>query len=264
MAEAVFPVMFVSHGSPMHAILPSAAAGDWGRMVADLPRPRAVLMVSAHWETDIPLLGGAAQPETIHDFWGFPEALYALRYAVPGAPGVARQVATVLREAGFTAGIDGCRGIDHGAWVPMLKMYPAADVPMLQLSVQPALGAAHHLQLGKALQELRQTGVLIVASGHMTHNLRDWSRSPEDAAVEPYAREFRDWVDIRVRAGGSGIDELLNWQVLAPHAGRSHPTAEHFLPLFVALGAAGAGYCVETAHASYDHGVLAMDAYRFA
>lgn len=262
MAEAAFPVLFVSHGSPMHAIMPSAAASAWAEMVADLPRPRAVLMVSAHWETEIPLLGGAAQPETIYDFRGFAEALYALQYPVSGAPDIARQVLDILRESGFMAGIDGCRGIDHGAWVPMLKMYPQADVPMLQLSIQPDMGAAHHFQLGRALQGLQRAGVLIIGSGHMTHNLRDWIWRAGNSNIEQYAQEFRDWVDARVQTGN--IDELLNWQARAPHAGRAHPTPDHFLPLFVALGAAGAGYRVEAAHTSYDNGVLAMDAYRFA
>ncbi|MET7015869.1 DODA-type extradiol aromatic ring-opening family dioxygenase [Uliginosibacterium flavum] len=258
------PVLFLSHGSPMHAIEPSAAADAWAQAAAGLLRPRAVLMVSAHWDSGLPLLGGSAQPETIYDFGGFPDELYRIRYAAPGAPDVAQQAQALLREAGFTAGIDGCRGLDHGAWIPMLKMYPQADVPVLQLSVQPALGAAHHHALGQALASLRDAGVLIVGSGHMTHNLRDafvGMRQGDNLPVAAYANEFRDWIDVRVRGGQ--IDELLQWETQAPQARRAHPTPEHFLPLFVALGAAGAGYQVQSLSAGYDFGVLAMDAYRF-
>ncbi|MBS1209633.1 MAG: hypothetical protein H6R19_2031 [Proteobacteria bacterium] len=256
------PVLFLSHGSPMHAIEPSAAALAWAKVASDLPRPRAVLMVSAHWNTDVPLLGGSAQPETIHDFGGFPEALYQIHYAAPGAPEVPQEALALLREAGFTAGIDGCRGLDHGAWVPLLKMYPQADVPVLQLSVQPALGAAHHYALGQALAQLREAGVLIVGSGHMTHNLRDWFMQQGRNATVTYAAEFRDWVDQRVRSGP--LDELLAWEELAPHARRAHPSVEHFLPLFVALGAAGPDYRVDSLCSGFESGVLAMDAYRFA
>ena len=258
------PVLFLSHGSPMHAIQPSAAADAWAQIAKDLPRPQAVLMVSAHWDSGLPLLGGSPQPETIYDFGGFPDELYRIRYAAPGAPDVAQVAQALLRDAGFTAGIDGCRGLDHGAWIPMLKMYPQADVPVLQLSVQPALGAAHHHALGQALASLRDAGVLIVASGHMTHNLRDafaGMRAGGNLPVATYASEFRDWVDARVHGGQ--IDELLQWETRAPQARRAHPTPEHFLPLFVALGAAGAGYQVESLCAGYDFGVLAMDAYRF-
>jgi 4,5-DOPA dioxygenase extradiol len=256
------PVIFLSHGSPMMAVESNPASQAWATEAARLPRPQAVLMVSAHWESGVPLLGGSAQPEMIYDFGGFPEALYRIRYPAPGVPEIAQQAQALLREAGFTAGIDGCRGLDHGAWVPMLKMYPQADVPVLQLSVQPALGAAHHYALGQALAPLRAAGVLIVGSGHMTHNLRDAFSPKEQGSVAPYAIEFRDWVDSRVRAGQ--IEELLQWESLAPQAKRAHPTPDHFLPLFVALGAAGAAYQVESLCAGYDMGALAMDAYRFS
>lgn len=262
MSKEKLPVLFVSHGSPMHAVLPSEAAEAWAAIAQVLPRPEAVLMVSAHWASDLPLLGAARQPETIHDFSGFPAQLYALDYPAPGAPEVAHQAVALLRDAGFVAGVDGCRGIDHGAWVPMLKMYPQADVPMLQLSVQPELGEGHHLAVGKALRSLRERGVLIIASGHMTHNLRDWIWRAEEAGVEPYAKAFRDWVDVRLQAGN--VDELMAWRATAPHAGRAHPSPEHFLPLFVALGAAGPDYRSRVLHSGYDKGVLAMDAYQFS
>ncbi|MDO6387528.1 class III extradiol ring-cleavage dioxygenase [Uliginosibacterium sp. 31-12] len=254
------PVFFLSHGSPMHAVEPSAAATAWAVEAAQLPVPAAVLMVSAHWESNLPLLGGAAAPETIHDFGGFPAELYRLRYPAAGAPEIARQALALLREAGFPAGIEGCRGLDHGAWVPMMKMYPQADVPVLQLSVQPGLDAAHHLALGAALAPLREQGVLIVGSGHMTHNLRDWFHGASGGAGA-YAREFRDWVATRLASGDSR--SLLEWAYKAPHAQRAHPTPDHFLPLFVALGAAGEGAQGKCFHEAFERGTLAMDAWRW-
>lgn len=255
------PVFFFSHGSPMHAVEPSAAAQAWQAAVAQIPSPPAILMVSAHWESESPLLTGAETPETIHDFGGFPEALYRIRYPAPGSPELASQALGLLREAGFAAAVDVNRGLDHGAWVPLLKMYPRAEVPVVQLSIQPRQDAAHHFALGAALAPLRECGVLIVASGHMTHNLRDWFAQQGAGEVVPYAREFRDWVDSRVRSGA--LEDLLAWASLAPHARRAHPSVEHFLPLFVALGAAGTGYTAESLCAGYDGSVLAMDAYRF-
>lgn len=232
-------------------------------MATRFPKPRAVLVVSAHWDSSLPLLGGAAQPETIHDFGGFPPELYRLRYPAPGAPDVAQEALALLRVAGFTAGIDGCRGLDHGAWIPLLKMYPHAEVPVLQLSVQSQLGSVHHYALGRALTGLRDSGVLILASGHMTHNLRDafaGMRGASQPSGASYASEFRDWVDACLREGRA--EDLLQWDTKAPHARRAHPTVEHFLPLFVALGAAcgSAAHCV---FSDYEYGVLAMDVYRF-
>lgn len=256
------PVLFVSHGSPMHAVEPSAAARDWALAAGGIARPTAILMVSAHWETELPLLGGTRQPQTIHDFGGFPDELYRIRYAAPGAPDLARRIVALLRDAGLDAGIEGFRGLDHGAWVPLLKMYPQADVPVLQLSVQPGRDAAHHVALGRALVSLRDEGVLIIASGHMTHNLRDYMMSWRGVPSDGYAMAFRDWIAERLEAGREG--DLLQWESLAPHARRAHPTPEHFLPLFVAFGA-GRGDTVRPTrfHDGFEQGVLAMDAWRW-
>lgn len=255
------PVLFVSHGSPMQAVETTPASLAWQRVAQELPKPAAILMVSAHWESDIPLLTGSEQPETIHDFGGFPEALYRLRYSAPGVPALAQRIQSGLQAAGFTAGIEGCRGLDHGAWIPLLKMYPEADIPVLQLSVQPALGAAHHLALGQAIAGLRDDGVLIIGSGHMTHNLRDWFYPDRLGADAGYAVKFRDWIDQRIHSHDT--DALQNWEQKAPYARRAHPSVEHFMPLFVALGAAGQGYQVDSLCAGYDNDVLAIDAYRF-
>ncbi len=255
------PSLFLSHGSPLHAVDPGGAGASWRALAASLPSPRAILVASAHWETSLPMLTGGERPQTIHDFSGFPQELYGIRYDAPGAPAVAAQAATLLREAGFTAAVNGCRGLDHGAWVPLRWMYPAADVPVVQLAVQPALGTLHHLRLGEALAPLRHEGVLVIGSGHVTHNLGDWARARADAAPLGYVQEFRSWLDGRLVAGDR--EALLGYRERAPGAVRAHPTEEHFLPLFVALGAAGPGAGARQVYAGVEGAALAMDAWRF-
>ena len=251
--------IFVSHGSPMHALEPGAAGEAWRALAKRLPRPRAILISSAHWETNLPMLTGSEKPETIHDFYNFPEPLYRLRYPAPGAPDVAKRAQALLKQAGFTAGIDGCRGLDHGAWSPLLYMYPQSDIPVVQISVQPALGARHHVELGRAVRGLAEEGVLIIGSGHMTHNLRDWARG--QGAPAPYAREFQQWVKERLEE--KDVDALVDYRSRSPQGVRAHPTDEHFLPLFFALGAAGETAKPERVYDAIDSGVLAMDAYVF-
>lgn len=255
----MLPSVFISHGSPMHALEPGAAGEAWKALAQRLPRPRAILIASAHWETNLPMLTGSDKPQTIHDFYNFPEPLYRLRYPAPGAPELARRAQALLKNAGFTAGIDGCRGLDHGAWSPLLYMYPEADVPVVQISVQPPLGPRHHVEVGRSIKKLADEGVLIIGSGHMTHNLRDWSRGA--GAPAPYAREFQQWVKERLEA--RDVDSLVDYRSRSPHGVRAHPTDEHFLPLFFALGAAGEKSKPERVYDAIDSGVLAMDAYVF-
>ncbi len=256
------PTVFISHGSPMHALEPGAAGTAWEELGRCLPRPQAILMVSAHWETNLPMLTGSAKPRTIHDFYNFPEPLYRLSYAAPGAPAVAARAKALLEQAGITAGIDGCRGLDHGAWSPLLHVYPQADVPVVELSVQTAFGARHHLAVGRALRPLAGEGILVIGSGHMTHNLGDWMRGVRGAPHAAYAREFQRWVNDRIV--GRDYDALAEYRERAPHALRAHPTEEHFLPLFVALGAAGDDARPQRLFDGIENGVLAMDAYLFA
>jgi 4,5-DOPA dioxygenase extradiol len=179
--------------------------------------------------------------ETIHDFRGFPAALYDMRYPAPPAPDVAAASVSLLREAGIRAVIDLERGLDHGAWVPLMLMYPGADIPVAQVSVQTALGPAHHLRLGEALAALRAEGVLILGSGAYTHNLMELrSLRAVGAGDEPdWVRGFADWADAALEEGR--VDDMLAYRRLAPHGARNHPTEEHLLPLFVAMGAGGGG-----------------------
>ena len=258
MQGTALPTLFLSHGSPMHAIQPGAVREVWERLARDLPRPEAILIASAHWETDIPAVTGAAQPETIHDFYGFPKPLYEIQYPVSGSHEVALKALQLLRKNNFKAAEDPSRGLDHGAWSPLLYMYPEADVPVVQVAVQTALGPRHHIEVGRALAPLAREGVLIIGSGHLTHNLRDRS----NGAPAPYALAFQDWVKQRVDA--RALDELADYRRLSPDGVRAHPTDEHFLPLFVALGSAPAGYKAQRLYDGIEMGALAMDAYRFS
>jgi len=256
-----FPTLFLSHGSPMQA-LDGRAGAAWRALTDALPRPRAVLMVSAHWETTLPMLTGAERLETIHDFGGFPDELYRLRYDVPGSPPLAGEAAALLREAGIGASINSCRGIDHGAWVPLRWMYPQRDVPVVQFSVQPALGTEHHLAMGRAIAPLTERDVLVIGSGHVTHNLRDWIGARNATTPLPYVTDFAAWLERKLATHDE--DALLAYRDQAPSAARAHPTEEHFLPLFVALGAAGASAASERVHAAVEGNALSMDAYRFS
>lgn len=222
---------------------------------AQLPRPKAILSVSAHWETDRPAVSGASHPETIHDFFGFPDALYRLSYPAPGAPQLARRVAQVLSEAGMSCDVNPARGLDHGAWNPLLLAYPDADIPVAQLSIQAHLDPAHHLGVGQALRQLRDEDVLILASGGAVHNLRQFQVDREKPAA--WAVAFEEWLVARVEAADE--DELVGYRMTQPQARQAHPRDEHFLPLFVAMGAGGGPG--RALHRSFAHGSLSMAAF---
>lgn len=263
------PTLFISHGSPMHAVAAGRAGDAWEALGRRLPRPQSILVASAHWETELPMVATSKQPETIHDFGGFPDELYRIRYPAPGATVTAQHAVQLLNDAGISATANGCRGLDHGAWVPLLRLYPDAEVPVAQISIQPSLGADHHLRVGAALAPLVSEGVLLLGSGHLTHNLREWitdarrrgSMTIDEREPEQYVREFTSWVDRALRSDDRAA--LAAWLERAPHARRAHPTSEHFLPLMFAFGAAGANSSVERIDAGVDSGVLAMDAYLF-
>jgi 4,5-DOPA dioxygenase extradiol len=185
--------------------------------------------------------------------------LNEIRYPAPGDPALAARVAALLENAGFTAGVDRSRGLDHGAWVPLKLMHPAADIPVLQVSVQSGRGPDHHLGVGEALRPLREEGVLILGSGGATHNLREFGNHALDAAPADYAQTFENWLVECVLAGRR--DALVDYRRQGPSAARNHPTAEHFLPLFVALGAAGEGARGRALHRAFNYGVLSMAAF---
>jgi 4,5-DOPA dioxygenase extradiol len=254
----MLPVLFLSHGSPMTAIMDSPARWFLEGLGAMLPRPEAILIASAHWEAEAPRISAPEVNETIHDFYGFPAPLYELSYAAPPAPALA------VRAAGLLGGaVDTTRGLDHGAWMPLLLGWPKADIPVAQVSIQTSLGTKHHLDLGAALAPLREEGVLIIGSGSFTHDLRRFRRGADIAAPETAdVTAFSDWMDEKILAGD--LDALADYRRLAPYAAEEHPTEEHLLPLHVALGAAGGSAKIERLHSSVEFGFLRMDAYRFA
>ncbi len=258
------PSLFISHGAPDLLLSDAPARVFLERLIDDLAvRPRAIVVASAHWETPGVEVSGAPWPATIHDFAGFPQDLYAVRYPAPGAPALAVRIAGLLQQAGMTCEIRRERGLDHGAWVPLALMAPSADIPVLQVSLQTHQGPGHHLRLGAALAPLRGDGVLIIGSGSLTHDLSSFftHRFAPDAPAPDWVQAFADWVDAALRDGDAA--QLADYRRRAPFAARNHPTEEHLAPLFVALGAAGDRPPIRRLHTSTTYGVLRMDAYAF-
>jgi 4,5-DOPA dioxygenase extradiol len=254
------PSLFLSHGAPTLPIDPSMPRAEFGALSAQISRPEAILMLSAHWGSAQPLASTAEKPETIHDFYGFPRQLYEIQYPAQGAPDVARRAAALLNEHHLPADTQP-HGLDHGAWVPMLLMFPHADVPIAQLSIQPHMDAAHHFRIGRALRALKDDGVMVIGSGQITHNLRaaDFSARREDA--DPRVDEFTDWFEEKLRA--HDVDALLDYRRQAPHAVLMHPTDEHLLPVFAALGAADDDYTLAIQSLGTYQKSLAMTNYIF-
>jgi 4,5-DOPA dioxygenase extradiol len=254
------PVLFVSHGAPTFALEPGRLGPRLTAVGEHLAKPRAVLVVSPHWMTRGVRVATTAAPQTVHDFGGFDRALYRIQYPAPGHPELAARTIEVLRAAGWPAEADAAQGLDHGAWVPIRFLYPDADVPVFQVSLPSSLTAQQAYALGQALQPLREEGVLIVGSGSLTHNLYEFRRAGDGEEAD-YAREFAAWVRQAVETRDD--ERLVDTLRIAPHAQRAHPTAEHFLPLLVAAGAASADEPVETLEGGITYGVLSMDSYLF-
>jgi 4,5-DOPA dioxygenase extradiol len=260
-SPAKIPSLFVSHGAPTIVLDQSDAHKFLTKFPDAVPTPTSILVVSAHWETGIPHVSDATQPETIYDFRGFPDALYQMTYPAPGAPDLAARTAELLNSADMGPVKFEGRGLDHGAWVPLMLGYPAADIPVAQLSINPKETPAYHFNMGEALRPLRDEGVLILASGNLTHNLSEFRGQPIDAEPPEWVRKFDEWASWAIAEGR--VEDLLNYRTLAPEAVRNHPTDEHLLPLFVALGAGTLTTPGRHLHKSYTYGVLAMDAYAF-
>lgn len=255
------PAIFVSHGAPDLPLRPSLARDFLQGLGQQFEKPTAILVISAHWDTTTPQVSAAASPATIHDFSGFSAELYRMTYPAPGAPHLAQQVDILLQAAGFSSTIAPHRGLDHGAWNPLLLMYPNADIPVTQLSIQSRQDAAYHLRLGQAIASLRDEGVLILASGSTTHNLWELGRYPPEGPPPAWVSDFVEWLTAKVIAGDTAA--LVNYRQLAPSAERNHPSPEHLLPIFVALGASGPGIKGRQLHASYTYGILSMAAFLF-
>lgn len=263
------PTLFVSHGAP-NLILHNSAARDFllsygAELARAHGRPKAILMATAHFEADEPTLTIDEKPGTIYDFGGFEPELYRMTYEAPGSPALARRAAGLLTQAGFAPRLAADRGYDHGTWVPLKLLFPEADIPVVQLSVQPGRDGAHHARLGRALAPLREEGVLIMGSGTATHNLREIFRllraGDENAPAPEWVAAFNDWLHEKAEAGA--LDDIAHYLDRAPYGRQNHPTPDHFLPLPFAMGAAGDGAKGERVHASQQYGAMMMDAYAF-
>ncbi len=267
------PSLFISHGAPTFALEPGLAGAQLRALGkafgAALPKPKAVLIVSPHWITREPEISGAARPETTYDFGGFDPALLKLKYPANGHPMLAARAADVLRSQGWAATVNPEQGLDHGAWVPLMHLFPAHDIPVFQASMPYRLNAQSAFDYGRALRQLGEEGVLVLGSGSLTHNLHEFRMDPQRFAPQPaqpgarehYAEVFSAWVREAVRAGDEA--RLLSTLQSAPHAARAHPTSDHFLPLLVAFGAAPSALPVTVMQGGITHGMLSMESYVF-
>jgi 4,5-DOPA dioxygenase extradiol len=261
-----FPTLFISHGGPDIVITDTAARHALEGLSDRIGRPKAIVLVSAHFETQGVTVVTDPKPEMIYDFRGFPAELYEMVYPAPGSPELAGRVIALLDAAGLAPTVIGRRGYDHGAWTPLMLAFPGADIPVVQVSIDPDRDAAWHHRLGEALAPLRDDGILLVGSGHITHNLKAlFGVIRGGAAPDPeLARRidaFVEWFAERLEAGDR--EAVLDWKSRAPFPADNHPTDEHLMPIFFALGAAGPASRGERIHHSTSHGMFVSDFYAF-
>jgi 4,5-DOPA dioxygenase extradiol len=260
MSEESLPTLFVSHGAPTLPMENVPAREFLKELGSRFREEKSILCISAHWATTRPAVNAGEEPQTIHDFSGFPEELYRIEYPSHGSPDLARRVAGLIEDVGMACDIDGRRGLDHGAWVPMLLMHPEADVSVVQLSIQENLDPAQHFALGRAIAVLRREGVLVIGSGGAVHPLGYVPLGP-GMATHSWAIEFNDWLTKAVEGGDA--ESLIDYRKSAPHAETAHHYPDHYMPLLAALGAAGPGARGKVIHHSWYWGDLGMDAFEF-
>lgn len=257
MAIATLPALFISHGAPTLALDEGQVAAALQRLANNLPRPQAIVVMSAHWESHGLEVSTHTRPETWHDFRGFPAELYQIRYPAVGDVALAERILTQLNRAGFEAHGDPLRPRDHGVWVPLLHMYPEADIPVVQISIPLHFKASQIAFIGQLLSELRQEQILLIGSGSITHNLSELTWTG-DNSVPLWASQFRNWMVQHL--AHNDAEAVFAWRSQAPFAERNHPTDEHLKPLFFAMGA---GTRFSVVHSSFSFGALGMDIYRF-
>jgi 4,5-DOPA dioxygenase extradiol len=267
--SAGMPVLFVSHGSPMFALEHGTTAPALRAWAASMPTvPRGIVIMSPHWMARSALVMTGAQPATWHDFGGFDPRLYEMQYPAAGDPALAQQVIALLQAAGIAAQGDAQRPFDHGAWVPLMHLFPEANIPVVQVALPVDYTPQSLMAMGVALASLREQGILLVGSGSMTHNLGEFmqTRPALADAAAPYAQEFARWIEQAVTSGDKTA--MLAYRQQAPHAVRAHPTDEHFATIYFALGAAAWGSDAKPAVQYLSHEVmykyLAMDAFALA
>lgn len=251
------PGLFISHGSPMLAIHPEQIGAALQRLSTNLPKPKAIIVMSAHWESHAVEVNTGIRPETWHDFRGFPAELYEIRYPAPGEPQLAEDILQRLANAGITAHANSSRPHDHGVWMPLLHMYPEADIPVVDISLPMHLSATGIYRIGQALAPLRAQQMLLIGSGSITHNLREIEWHNPQPATPEWCSSFRNYIVHKLQH--ADFDAVLDWQNI-PHVMRNHPTLEHLAPLFFAMGT---GERFSIVHHSYSMGALGRDIYRF-
>lgn len=260
-----FPPLFLSHGAPNMALHDTPVRSFMRAAGAAYPRPDAIVSVSAHFETRDTAVVADPNPEMIYDFRGFEPELYEMNYPAPGAPGLAAEVADLIAAEGLAVVRVDKRGYDHGTWVPLSLVWPDADIPVVQVSIDPDQDPEFHYRLGKALSSLPQRNIAVIGTGNITHNLQalfqKGSDAELDANIRDWVAQFLAWFDSQLESGNP--DKVLNYREDAPFAAENHPTDEHLLPIFVAMGAAGEDYTARKIHESYEYVFLAMDAWEF-
>jgi 4,5-DOPA dioxygenase extradiol len=257
MTIQTLPGLFISHGSPMLALNPEQVGPALYRLSLNLPKPKAIVVMSAHWENNALEVSTGIRPETWHDFRGFPEELYDIRYPAPGDPAIAEQILNLLAEAQIPAHANSTRPRDHGVWMPLLHMYPDADIPVIEISLPMNMSSQEIFKIGQVLAPLRDQQILLIGSGSITHNLRELSWSGVASNVPDWASGFRNHVVQKL--AHSDYQAVLDWQNI-PYVHRNHPTIEHFAPLFFSMGT---GERFNVVHSSFTMGALGMDIYRF-
>ncbi len=253
------PSLFLAHGAPDLPLGEHRAKRFLAGLSSQLPPPKSILIISAHWQAEVPTLTTAVAPKTIYDFSGFSQHLYALKYPAVTDTGLIERTKTLLADAGLQAGEDARRGYDHGTWVPLLLVYPNADIPVVQLSLQQGGNARQHFETGQALSPLREEGVLIIGSGGAVHHLG--ALAPEGTPAPDWAEGFDHWLDSNIQA--RNLEHLLEFPIMPEEARQAHPTLEHLMPIFVAMGAGWSGGHASRLHHSYSYGSLSMACFAF-
>jgi 4,5-DOPA dioxygenase extradiol len=258
--KSQIPTIFISHGAPTLPIEDIPARKFLKDLGTQFKKVESVLCISAHWTTSKPTVNSIQSPETIHDFYGFPESLYEIKYPASGDPNLASKIIKLMQASDIQCQVDKKRGLDHGAWVPLMLMYPDANIPIVQLSIQSYLDPSLHLKIGRALNDLKNENVLILGSGGAVHPL-GYPGFRFGGPTDKWAVEFDNWLTDAVTKGDEYL--ITNYRKLAPYPERAHPYPDHYMPLIVAYGAAGKGAKGELIHHSWYAGDLGMAAYQF-
>lgn len=259
----MLPSLFIAHGAPLLAIEINQYTDFLQSLGETLPKPKAIVLFSAHWESTTQKVSNVDQFETIYDFGGFPEALYQIKYPAKGDSELTKEITTLFSEQGIPYEVDNSRGLDHGAWVVLKMLYPNADIPVISMSVNPHLKPEDQYKIGKSLSVLREKNILLIGSGGTVHNLRAVRMAGDNGAADQWALDFDQWLEEKLSIWD--LESLFNYETLAPAAQYAVPPygKEHFIPLFYAMGAGDLEKKAELLHRSYRYGNLSHSVWQF-